>query len=149
VTARRYLQPSLFGTLPEAEGPVEHTPLRREVETARERYGDARRYGGVAMNPIYDQARASAINWSGGEVDLERGRFIPTEHIVSSQSRIWPGAVDRLVAESTGLDTPNVRVREGSGEHSGVYALKDGNHRVLAAQRRGQLLIPADVYRPR
>lgn len=51
-------------------------------------------------------------------------------------------AVDHLARHSEGRDASDIDV-EQRGDESVVY---DGNHRVNAALRRGQMLIPADVY---
>jgi hypothetical protein len=141
--ARRHLQPELFDSS-EFEGPVSHLPAREAVMAKREEYGDARQHGNLGLNPLHDP-RASTINWAGGVTDYERGRFIPTESIVSSQPQISHDAVSHLVANSSGLDTPDIAVRQGTGELSNTYALRDGNHRVNAALARGQMLIPAEV----
>lgn len=125
---------------------VSHLPMHAEVQEKRRTYGDARRYGNMGLNPLHSPD-ASAIIWSGPAEEDEEGEFIPTTDIISGQPQISNEAVDLLLGNSTGLDTPDILVREGTGEHAGKYALRDGNHRVNAALRRGQMLVPAHVYR--
>ena len=135
------LSPDEFG-----EAVVSHLPAHAEVQQKRRAYGDARQHGNMQVNPLHSPD-ASAIVWSGPATEDEEGKFIPTDAIVSGQPQISRDAVGLLVEHSSGLDTPDILVREGSGELAGKYALRDGNHRVNAALERGQMLIPAHVYR--
>lgn len=67
---------------------------------------------------------------------------VPTYEYANPQATVNLFAVDHLARHSAGHHASK-RCVEQHEDESVVY---DGNHRVPAALRRGQMLIPADVY---
>jgi hypothetical protein len=96
---------------------------------------------GQTNNPIYDPAAHGPLNDSRPIPEKETEEFVPTYDIRSEQSGVDEESVAHIAEHGTGLREPNVLVSRSEG----TYGLWDGNHRVNAALRRGQLLTPADV----
>lgn len=85
----------------------------------------------------------------GSEADLvTRQEFIPPWKVMSAQPNINPDAVEHQVQHADPLnlrgDIEATPLNVDGDEH---YLVMEGNHRVNAAQRRGQLLMPANVER--
>lgn len=104
----------------------------------------------ITENPLYDIEGAKSVTKSFREnVNImdadQREEFVHTPDVVTPQGAINPKAVEHQVQHSTGLDTPNIEVTAGAGPEEGRYVLKDGNHRLNAALRRGQMFLPANV----
>lgn len=104
----------------------------------------------IIENPLYDIEGAKSVTKSFREnVNImdadQREEFVHTLDVVTPQGALNPAAVEHQVQHSTGLDTPNIEVTAGAGPEEGRYALKDGNHRLNAALRRGQMFLPANV----
>jgi hypothetical protein len=105
-----------------------------------------------AANPLhsqdaeYDFARSAFMLKDGAmEGDEE---FVPTWRISSVQDNYNPAAVEHQVRHADPLalrEDPLVSALDKNGEEH--FTVLDGNHRTLAAQRRGQLLMPARVMR--
>lgn len=99
-----------------------------------------------APNPVYSARGEELVAETMDKVLTAqpdpREEFVPTYDLVSEQKTVNPFAVNHLAEHDRGFKTPNINVAR-RGDESVVY---DGNHRVNAALRRGQMLIPADVY---
>lgn len=108
-----------------------------------------------AANPLYDPGVFDAFS---GHVDREvsEGKFgteeseefIPPWRVRSSQGSVNPDAIDHQVRNADPMalrEDPEVNPIDEGGVES--YFVTEGNHRTLAAQRRGQLLMPANVRR--
>lgn len=108
-------------------------------------------------NPLNDglDPRADApmgpVKYPHG-TDMEQ--WIPTWRINSRQTVINDDAVNHMVEHANPLaldDDPRItqyiapQAEVGHNEPVPYYRVGDGNHRVNAAQRRGQLLIPRHV----
>ena len=109
----------------------------------------------TAENPLYRDDAWSAMygdidrSVSEGRYDSARSEeFIPPWRTMSSQGQVNPDAIDHQVAHADPMrlrEQPDVYAVQDAGEER--YFVTEGNHRVLAAQRRGQLLMPANVER--
>lgn len=105
----------------------------------------------LAPNPIprtgLDHARyANDTTYVRGQFD--RDEFIPPFQVTTDQDIINPEAVEHQVrhADPLNLDKdPSVYYYETEGGEP-RYDIADGNHRVNAALRRGQLFMPAKVH---
>lgn len=75
--------------------------------------------------------------------------FVPTWQVASNQPMVNQAAIDHQVkhADPMRLDSDPIMVKTNPGGTGDEYLVRDGNHRVLAAQQRGQLLMPAHVRR--
>ncbi|MFN2347170.1 MAG: hypothetical protein ABR616_15835 [Dermatophilaceae bacterium] len=115
-------------------------PDRYEVPTD---YPDPHAGEGLATseaeNPLYS-TDPDGIDYS--RMDGAKPGWIPTFDVSSVQSHINPESVEHLVQHSSGLEVGDAVAVKGGGRH----VIFDGNHRMNAAQRRGQLFIPGEVY---
>lgn len=68
--------------------------------------------------------------------------WVPTFDVSSVQTKINNQAVEHLATHASGLGEGDVIAVKGGGHHT----IFDGNHRLNAAQRRGQLFVPGLVY---
>lgn len=137
----RNLNPQLFDTVTggyDVHGPTLPTPpvkTPRYMQTLQQ-----------SPNPLYSERGERVVEETMDRVLTTQPdpheEFVPTYELSSPQKTVNPFAVNHLAEHSTGLDAPNINVAR-RGNESVVY---DGNHRVNAALRRGQMLIPADVY---
>lgn len=91
-------------------------------------------------NPLYSDTAGEGQDLSRMNV-AEQG-WVPTFGVSSVQTHVNPSAVEHLTRHGTGLAEGEVIAVKGAGEH----VIYDGNHRMNAAQRRGQLFIPGEVY---
>ncbi len=108
-----------------------------------------------ADNPIYRPDAWATLSTtidqdvSAGRYDTTRSEeFIPPWRAISMQGSINPDAVEHQVQHADPLnlrEDPEVHAVQQDGEEH--YFVTEGNHRTLAAQRRGQLLMPANVER--
>lgn len=108
-----------------------------------------------ARNPIRDNQSWNKL-MANTDRAVEEGRvrtqtteeFIPPWRTTSMQGRVNMEAVEHQVQHADPLnlhDDVEVNAYDDQGvEH---YQVMEGNHRTLAAQRRGQLLMPARVDR--
>jgi hypothetical protein len=104
--------------------------------------------GGWKPNPIaaYDH------NWEmhrGQPIESQGEEFIPPWRTTSLQDDINEAAVQHQLQNANPLaldEEPSVSAYPGQDGHE-WYRVIDGNHRTNAAQRRGQLLMPAEVAR--
>jgi len=83
-------------------------------------------------------------------ITRENEEFVPTWKVTTEQDMVNRRAVEHQLvnADPLGLDEDPIfepYVNRDGGES---YEIMDGNHRTVAAQRRGQLLIPGRVMRP-
>lgn len=100
-------------------------------------------------NPIFsrsalrDTEASSADIWAAekSRAATKKDQWVATADLVGDQKDYYPPAVDSLVEGTTGLEVPNVEVARLGGRD----ILLDGNHRVNAALRRGQMIVPANV----
>lgn len=84
--------------------------------------------------------------WNSDATPRYRSEWVPTEKIVSTQGKVSPAAIDHQVKHANPL-----ALDQDPGFlplTNGYYSVTDGNHRVNAAYRRGQLFMPGDVFRP-
>ena len=91
-------------------------------------------------NPLYSDDAEVDVSAIG---DWEPG-WVPTFGVSSIQPVVNPESVDHLTRHATGLEKDQAVLSVESGGH---HVLFDGNHRMNAAQRRGQLFIPGQVAR--
>lgn len=92
-----------------------------------------------APNPLYDEGAEVDVSSMG---DWEDG-WVPTWDVASIQPVVNPAAVGHLVQHASGLGEGDVLAVQSKGRHI-IY---DGNHRMNAAQLRGQLFVPGQVAR--
>lgn len=153
--ARRHLQPALFdmpGAQPMDEWFGELRGLKPDDSSA---YPGA--WGG---SPLDVDIRPNPLpQRSGNPIDVmppspdqrdESEEFIPPWKVTSHQGAINQDAVNHQVQNANPLaldEDPFIVPYEEGGEER--YHVWDGNHRVNAAQERGQLLMPARVMRGR
>lgn len=96
---------------------------------------------GPVNNPIYDPDAPGPLSDDRSQPLDEHEEWVPTYEIGSDQTSVDMGAVEHLTEHGTGLHEPNIMVSRNYGK----LGLWDGNHRLNAALRRGQLLTPATV----
>lgn len=141
LSPEEFEQTGLFD--PVTQGYAQHGPVRPEPAAKTPRYMQTLQQ---SSNPIYSEQGEQMVEETMDKVlstqPDPREEFVPTYELSSPQKTVNPFAVSHLAEHSTGLDAPNINVAR-RGSESVVY---DGNHRVNAALRRGQMLIPADVY---
>ena len=99
-----------------------------------------------AQNPIHDANLYGPL--AEGE-PLSFGEMVPTWRVRSGQRLVHPETVEHQVqhADPFALDADPVVVELEGDEEGPLYKVQDGNHRVNAALRRGQLFTPATVRR--
>lgn len=75
--------------------------------------------------------------------------WVPTTHVTSAQPKVNPAAIEHQVQHADPLRLADDPVMTAYQERSGEehYYVRDGNHRVNAAMRRGMLFMPAVVQR--
>lgn len=104
-----------------------------------------------AKNPLYtpdaeyDFVRSSYMMQDDPRVEHD---YVPTWRLSSIQDVYNPQAVEHQVRHADPMalrEDPLLATLHKDGEEH--YSVLDGNHRTLAAQRRGQLLMPARVLR--
>lgn len=122
-----------------------HGPPYRPEYAPKFDYPDPHAGEGLAgeesvRNPIYSDTAGD--NQDLSRMTTPREEWVPTSEVRSVQTAVNPTAVEHLQRHATGLHEGNATVVRGGGEH----VVFDGNHRLNAALRRGQLLAPADVY---
>ena len=142
-------QLSLFDAGPKNFGPFqsEGGPLAPAPTAYPDPHAPSRQtYGGE--NFIYDEKHAQSVASPSKEMARHEalGRHQPTEwvhppDVKSVQQDVDPVAVEHLTRHATGLDEPEPLVTRMYGK----LDAEDGNHRVNAALRRGQLLMPMKV----
>lgn len=91
-------------------------------------------------NPVYREDATEGLDLS--KMGAPKEDWIPTYEIGSIQSAIHEPSVQHLTEHGTGLGEGNATIVRGGGKHT----LFDANHRLNAGLRRGQMIIPADVY---
>lgn len=106
-------------------------------------------------NPIYkedvydQQTEQSMAHYRRGLRPVREDTFVPPWRVNSVQRTVNPEAIEHQVQHANPLglrQDPEVTEYVGD-DGKPAYMLYDGNHRVNAAQRRGQLLMPANVAR--
>lgn len=122
-------------------------PPRARAGVGSGGYTSAHDMGGEEPNPIYPGAVARKLE------PTPRGKsgpeFIPPWRAMSNQKSVNREAIEHQKQHANPLalnSDPFVIAHQGT-EGEEVYDVRDGNHRINAAQERGQLLMPANVYR--
>lgn len=103
----------------------------------------------IPPSPDPHVEREIGANWRNER--SQREEFIPTFRTTTRQETVNTEAVEHQVTHANPMDL-NKQPEVFSYNHpdgAESFHVSDGNHRVNAALRRGQLLMPADVWRDR
>lgn len=112
------------------ENPAMYRPARPDLTTRLRTY--------VERNKVWD---TEIVPESAPE------EWIPTTDIHTKQTFIYPHRVEHMVENATATDLPPLEVDQYTDAEGTFYDLWNGNHRLNAALRAGQLLVPAQVAR--
>lgn len=143
MSAHEHLNPRLFNP-----GPRQQTRSQSVSPEPTPSYGSAHSMpGDWVANPVerlHGDIIASAT--LEGEAQEE---FVPTERMFSAQPEVNAAAIEHQVehANPLALDSDPLIYPFDHVDGKEGFAIRDGNHRVAAAQRRGQLLVPSRVVR--
>lgn len=127
-------------------------PVTGNVYTSAHSMGSS--FDSWKPNPLYDQGLSDAAydhERANNYNDIGKGtEFIPTFRISSVQEEVNEVAINHQLEHANPLDLdddPEVTAYPHPDTGEEWYDVRDGNHRANAAQRRGQLFMPATVRR--